>query len=174
MSISNRRRRVERKLALAALTLCGCLALDGASANAVAALAQKNSSESSSKNRGDETPPTRPRRVDADKQSETADGPIIRVGLMADVTSISLGAASTLTIRSLTASGREEQKYANATVRVEVRSAASARDAAYPLRPVSDTNARAAKTKSLAPQVVAMAADRLLASSEEGLVITAS
>src|ERR1051325_7208579 len=115
MSISNRRRRVERKLALAALTLCGCLALDGASANAVAALAQQNSSESSTKNRGDETPPTRPRRVDADKQSETADGPIIRVGLMADVTSISLAAQSALIIRGSNAAGRAEQKDAKAS-----------------------------------------------------------
>src|SRR4051812_13243012 len=106
MFILNRRRRGE--FTLAALTLCGCLGLDGANAIAVAALAQKNSSESS-KNRGDETPTTRPRRVDADKQNETSDGPIIRVGLMTDVTSISLGATSALIIRSSTANGREEQ-----------------------------------------------------------------
>ena len=182
MKIENRRRRGERRLAVAAVMLSGCLALDGASAVASAAVAQKSSSE---------LPSTRPRRVDADRQNETPDGPLVRVGIMTDVTSISLGASSALVIRSSTAGDGEGQMIASAPLRVEVRrlpAAASVSDASTK----TDAKIKTAKSKSsshstAAPDrasnqasnqptlhVVAIVSDRLLASSEDSLIITAA
>jgi stage II sporulation protein D len=197
--------RTRRKLAAAALMLSACLALDGAN---TIALAQKSSSEPSSKNRSnpehaqsDERGSTRPRRVDAGKQNDNADGPIIRVGLMTDVASISVSSSSALIIRRSAANNIDSQKVASAPVRIEVRQlpVTAPREAVYKLKSAPapdwpatpDAGGKAARSKSQsrsadasdragnahstqrAPQVVAIESDSMLASSEDRLIITA-
>jgi peptidoglycan hydrolase-like amidase len=202
----NRRGIARRKVALATLMLTVCLALNGT--NSIA-LARKTSSEPSTNNRGGqnyqqgaESGSTRPRRVDADKQNDNADGPIIRIGLMTDLTSISFSSSTDLVVRRSTSDDRDDEKTASGTVRVEIRQlpviastekgyrvkAASGTDSPLAMdgkgksarsksRPPSpDLSDRASNPHSTerAPQVVAYELDRMLVSSESALIITAA
>lgn len=207
----NRGRRDERKLALtpialAALMLSLCFALNGVNTIALAALTQKSLSEPSSKNRGeqnyrqgDEASSTRPRRVNTSVQNDDTDGPIIRIGLMTDVTSISLSSSSALMIRRPISDNRDGAKVASSPLRIEVRQlpvtasrevihrvkAASISDS--PPRPYSNGKIAGSKpqrrstdssdrTVSIerAPQIVAIESSRVLASSEDRLIIVAA
>ncbi|MFP5265699.1 MAG: SpoIID/LytB domain-containing protein [Blastocatellia bacterium] len=205
MPAINRGGRSRRELARGVAVSCLCIALGGANA---AALGQKFSSDTPSTNRseqnyrqGDDSSLTRPRRVGAGKQNDDADGPIIRVGLMTDVTSVSLASSTGLMIRRPTADERDGQEAATAAVRVEIRQppAADSREAVY--RPKAaqppesrtrpDVNDKPAKSKSQprstaasdravgatpnrrASQVVAVESGRVISSSEDGLIIAA-
>ncbi|HVG22103.1 MAG TPA: SpoIID/LytB domain-containing protein, partial [Blastocatellia bacterium] len=159
--------RARRRLA-AAMMLSACLSLDGAN---TIALAQKIPSDSPSRNRseqnyrrGDESGSTRPRRVEAGKQADAADGAIIRIGLMTDVTSISLSSSSDLVVRSSTADSRDGQKVATAPLRVEIRQLpALSRGAIHPVKAASvpdpktkpGANGKAAKSQSQSNSTVA-------------------
>ncbi|HEX8087736.1 MAG TPA: SpoIID/LytB domain-containing protein [Blastocatellia bacterium] len=205
MPAINRVGRARRRLARAAPVLCLCLALDGVNA---AALGQKFSSDTSSTNRSeqnyrqsDDSGPTRPRRVGAGKRNDDTDGPIIRIGLMTDVASVSLSSSTALTIRRPAADNRDGRKTATAPVRVEIRQlpAADSREAIYMTKAAhasesqtrQDADGKSAKSKSQprstgasdrasgapstqrASQVVAIESGRVLASSEDRLIIAA-
>jgi stage II sporulation protein D len=204
MPAINRGGRSRRELARGAAVLCLCIALGGVN---VAALGQKFSSYTPSTSgseqnyrQGDDSSPTRPRRVGAGKQGDDADGPIIRVGLMTDVTSASLACSTGLMIRR-PADDRDGRNTASAAVRVEVRQppAADSREAVYrpkaarpsESRTMPDVNDKPGKSKSQprstaasdraggatptsrASQVVAVESGRVILSSEDGLIVAA-
>jgi SpoIID/LytB domain protein len=181
------------KPAVAALMLCGCLALDGT--NAIFARAQKSVPDSHSKDRGtqnyqqnDETLPTRPRRVDRGNRFDPADGPVIRIGIMIDVTSISISSSPSLIISRSGAGNRDDQKIAVAPVRVEIRQLPAASVSDRPTSNRSNSNWSNSQSRSTedpnrasnaasnlrARQVVAIASDRVIASSEDSLIVTAA
>jgi peptidoglycan hydrolase-like amidase len=70
----------------------------------------------------DEKKSTRPRRVaEGQVAAYAGDGPLIRIGLMSDVTSLALGSASTLVVRHTPGEPDAQQTLASAQLWVEVR-----------------------------------------------------
>ncbi|HWP44443.1 MAG TPA: hypothetical protein VNO14_14455, partial [Blastocatellia bacterium] len=115
------------------------------------------------------------------------DGPIIRIGLITDATSVSLSSPSGLNVRRLTTGDRDDGQIASSVVRVEVRRqpAVTARrpksrngekDPPARYKPRSRyTEAAGRPGDSTAGQgrmqVVALEASRLLASSEDVMIV---
>jgi stage II sporulation protein D len=151
MGTFNRSTRLRRTLTLAAvITVSGCpesLLLNSRALIAQAAAAQKadwkklDSNKSDSKQSGskkadaqdaDSPAGSRPRRVAIDKQS---DEPIIRIGLMTDVSFVTLSSASGLAVRRSNAGSRDDQKLAASQLRVEARRQAEARKAVEVIKP---------------------------------------
>jgi SpoIID/LytB domain protein len=135
MHIVNRSSRLKRRLAFAlAIIVSGCMQivlLIEPNSFAAVLSAQKQSASSSNDRRAnqksqqsDDKGLTRPRRAEAQidvVQYASAGGPIIRVALMTDVSSIALSSSSGLIVRRATTGLDEGKNISNGSLTVELR-----------------------------------------------------
>ncbi|MEK6286635.1 MAG: SpoIID/LytB domain-containing protein [Acidobacteriota bacterium] len=136
MNIVNRSGRPARRLAFGlafalALVVSGCaqsalLAATVTFAGAVPAQKQSSSSKdrARSNQQSEDRSSTRPRTVEPQAgraKSPSPDGPIIRIALMTDVTSVALSCSSGLVVNRAPASLDEGKKISSGTLRVELR-----------------------------------------------------
>jgi peptidoglycan hydrolase-like amidase len=114
MNIFSKPARLAPSLALILAVLCsGFFELFALTARAAAA--QKSKSGDPERQARDEDS-SRPRRI-----GDGSGGPIIRIGLMTDVASVSLSSPGGLNLRRLMTNNRDEGKHASSAIRVEVR-----------------------------------------------------
>lgn len=188
----NKRAPKPSSFALAAV-LIASVCLQPLMMNAIAA--QKSASELSAKNRAgnsrpaDEDALTRPRRVE-DRRLTVE--PIIRIALAMDATAVTLGSPSGLRVRA-SSKTNDGEKFTSSQIRVELRSATIAarpKARASDLIDTRDTNGKIAKRQSergndsdrssfkpapqRAMQVVAIEGERVIALSDERLVVSAA
>lgn len=132
MNIVNSGGRPARRLAFAlALVVSGCaqsalLAATGPFARAMPAQRQSSSSKdrANSNQQSEDRGFTRPRTVEPQAvraKSPSPDGPIVRIALMTDVTSVALSCSSGLVVNRERASLDEGKKISSGTLRVELR-----------------------------------------------------
>src|SRR5437870_10592067 len=135
MNIANRSSRLRRRVALAlAIIVSGCteiVSLVEANAFAAAISAQKQSAANSNDQRAspknqqsDDKSLSRPRRAETQTEAAhqaSADGPSIRVGLMTDVSSVTLSSSSDLIVRRATTGLDEGDRISGGSLRVEMR-----------------------------------------------------
>ena len=135
MNIVNRRSRPRRRIAFAlAIIVSGCteiVSLVEANPFAAAIPAQKQSASNSNDRRAsqknqqsDDKGLTRPRRAEAQTEVvhyASADGPIVRVALMTDVSSVALSSSSDLIVRRATTGFDEGNRILGGSLRIELR-----------------------------------------------------
>ncbi|HET9533370.1 MAG TPA: SpoIID/LytB domain-containing protein [Blastocatellia bacterium] len=139
---------------------------------------------------GGEDSPSRPRTVSDDRELYSGDGPIIRVCLISDASTVSLSSSAGLNVRHLAIGDRDDGQVAASTVRVEVKRQQRAalrkpppkndekekdRPAGYRPR-ARYTEAAGKSSEAVASvsetQVVAFEAGRMLAASEDVLIVS--
>ena len=147
-----------------------------------------------SKNHNKEENASRPRKIDG-PETTGPDGPLVRIGLLIDVAAVSLSSSSELILRRQATDDRASYTVSSGEMRVEARriaaptvarqtnskteikSAATADAGKYKPRSryTDATNKPAAKTDTaLTSQVIAFEANRMVASSESLLIVSAS
>jgi SpoIID/LytB domain protein len=146
MRILNRFARAARLRVVASLVLSACLLPDGG--RFFEALAQQTSAISTSTNRNDQDREpganydfARPRRIDLasrENSRNAEDGPVIRVALMTDVSSVTLGSSSGLTALRSVESKPDGEKIASHPVRIELKQHLARIEPNAPAREPSD------------------------------------
>ena len=149
-----------------------------------------------SKNYGDENNATRPRRIDS-AESVGPEGPLVRVGLLIDVTTVSINSGSELIVRRARAVGSESYIVSSGEMRVEARrivapavaqqktpskseiKSVATNDAGRykPRSRYTEASSKEATNKTaekLTSHVVAFEANQMVASSESLLIVKAS
>lgn len=175
MNVVSGSRRLSGRLALGLALIVSnstqMVLLVGSNGTAAALAAQKqsasNSRDRSAQNnqQSDDKSSARPRRADAQTnviQYASPGGPIIRVGLMTDVTSIALRSSAGLIVRRAATGLDEGKSIANGSLTIELR------------QQNSSTTRSSLKPDRRPIQLVALAADKIAASSEDELVISSA
>lgn len=164
--------RLRRRRALSVFILAVALILNS---HLSAAFAQQSSSDAyradQNADAGSQTV-SRPRRIDPDRQYDD-DGPLVRVALETDVTDITLSSSSGFIVLHSDAR-RGDEKIARRPVRFEIRQQLVRPASAAPRDTQRRTRDTAEPSYPRVSHLVAVEGDRVLATSDDRLILTAA